>query len=385
MTQIRKHILCNAWLVLALLGGITFICACTNRPKTSQRKEAAEADTIAMKYARLLTLVQHPHYTEVLIASPWKQEQLLQKYYLVQRTDSANVNLTHTDGNVIYTPIQRSVVALSSICQLAVWLQAEQQIKGACDCQYINIPTIQQLLSNKDIADCGNSMQPSIESIVNLKADALFISPFEGSDYSRIAQAGVPIIECAEYMEKTALGRAEWIKLYALLFGKEEAGKALFEKAENNYKRIKDEAHKATSRPGVLTEKVTSGTWYCPGGQSTMASMIADANGRYLFADDTHSGSQPLAPETVLSKGQQADVWFFITMGSTPQTKAQLLAEYHGYATIKALNDGNVYQCPNESSPYFDELSFRPDYLLQDLTWMFHPELRKGKTLRYFK
>ena len=116
-----------------------------------------------------------------------------------------------------------------------------------------------------------------------------------------------------------------------------------------------------------------------------MASMIADANGHYLFADDSHSGSLPLAPETVVSKGQQADVWFFITMGTTPQTKSQLLAEYHGYAAIKALNDGNVYQCPNASSSYFDELSFRPDYLLQDLAWMFHPELRKGSALRYFK
>ena len=62
-------------------------------------------------------------------------------------------------------------------------------------------------------------------------------------------------------MENTALGRAEWIKLYALLFGKEKAGNALFETVESNYKQIKNEAHKATTRPGVLTEKVTSGTW----------------------------------------------------------------------------------------------------------------------------
>lgn len=371
--------------MLAFLGPVLFICACTNKPKPNQEKEDTEADTVNMKYARLLSIVHHTHYTEVHIANPWKQGQLLHKYYLVSRTDSANVSLSPTDGNVIYTPVKRSVVALSSICQLAVWLQAEQQIKGACDCQYINIPAIKQLLNSNVIANCGNSMQPSIESIVNLKADALFISPFEGADYSRIAQTGIPIIECAEYMENTALGRAEWIKLYALLFGKEKAGNALFETVESNYKQIKNEAHKTTTRPGVLTEKVTSGTWYCPGGQSTMASMIADANGHYLFADDSHSGSLPLAPETVVSKGQQADVWFFITMGTTPQTKSQLLAEYHGYAAIKALNDGNVYQCPNASSPYFDELSFRPDYLLQDLAWMFHPELRKGSTLRYFK
>ena len=91
--------------MLAFLGPILFICACTNKPKPNQEKENAEADTVNMKYARLLNIVHHTHYTEVHIANPWKHGQLLHKYYLVSHTDSANVSLSPTDGNVIYTPV----------------------------------------------------------------------------------------------------------------------------------------------------------------------------------------------------------------------------------------------------------------------------------------
>ena len=65
-------------------------------------------------------------------------------------------------------------------------------------------------------------MKPDIERIIDLRADAILLSPFENSGgYGRLEQIGVPIIECADYMETSALGRAEWMKFYGLLYGKE--------------------------------------------------------------------------------------------------------------------------------------------------------------------
>ena len=67
-------------------------------------------------------------------------------------------------------------------------------------------------------------MKPDIERIIDLRADAILLSPFENSGgYGRLEQIGVPIIECADYMETSALGRAEWMN--SMVFSMERSTK----------------------------------------------------------------------------------------------------------------------------------------------------------------
>ena len=64
-----------------------------------------------------------------------------------------------------------------------------------------------------------------------------------------------------------------------------------------------------SSAPSVISELKNGSAWYVPGGKSTSARIYADAGANYVFADDEHSGSVPLAFETVFDKGQNADFW----------------------------------------------------------------------------
>lgn len=77
-------------------------------------------------------------------------------------------------------------------------------------------------------------MAPDIERIIALKPEAILVSPFENSGgYGKLDKLHIPIIEAADYMESSPLGRAEWMKFYGMLFGKGKnisttvAGKAL--------------------------------------------------------------------------------------------------------------------------------------------------------------
>ena len=55
--------------------------------------------------------------------------------------------------------------------------------------------------------NCGDAMKPDVEQIIDLKPEAILLSPFEnGGDYGRLEEIGVPVIECADYMEESALG-----------------------------------------------------------------------------------------------------------------------------------------------------------------------------------
>ena len=64
-------------------------------------------------------------------------------------------------------------------------------------------------------------MSPDIEKVIDMHPDGILLSPYENSGgYGRIEKLNVPILECADYMETSALGRAEWVRFYGLLFGK---------------------------------------------------------------------------------------------------------------------------------------------------------------------
>lgn len=359
---------------------IAVLSACGGRQEGSD----VAGDTIPLAYAKNITIVRHEGFTEVTLQNPWKQGAALHKYLLVARADSGRVSLP-AKGTVVYTPVERSVVFSSPVCQLMEWLGAENNVRGICDAAYIHLPFVKQGLREGRVTDCGNSMSPSVEKIVALHPQVLFVSPFEKGSYGSVEQTGVPIIECADYMELSALGRAEWMKFYGLLVGKEREADSLFAVVEREYKQLAALAKTAKRKVSVITERNYGGVWYCPGGRSSMARLIADANGQYVFAADTHSGSLSLAPETVVAKAADADVWLFVYPGERPLNKEELLAEYEGYKALAAYRKGNIYECGSDVTLYFDEISFRPDWLLRDMVRIFHPSLNVSGGQRYYQ
>ena len=123
--------------------------------------------------------------------------------------------------------------------------------------------------------------------------------------------------------------------------------------------------------------------WYVPGGQSTIGILLKDANARYIFEDDQHSGSLAMSPEQILAKGKQVDVWAFKYFGGAPLSQVQLFQEYDGYKALAAFSWGNIYQVDTSTVPYFELTSFHPELLLREFIILAHGE-RFGK-LRFYK
>ena len=66
-------------------------------------------------------------------------------------------------------------------------------------------------------------------------------------------------------------------------------------------------------------------------------------------------------------------------------SKADLLAEFQGYNELRAFKTGNIYQCNASKRPYFEEVPFRPDYLLRDMILLLHPDRKQFGSLRYYE
>jgi iron complex transport system substrate-binding protein len=329
-------------------------------------KRSAEGDTISMKYARLLTMVRYADHVHVDIKDPWKPGHILHSYDIDK-------------------PFRRAAVFTSAHCQLLEYLGASNRIAGIADRQYILIPDIQKRIDEGRIVDLGNAMAPNVERIIDTHCDAIVISPFENSGgYGKLEKIGIPIIEAADYMEPTSLGRAEWMKFYGLLFGCERQADSLFAVVDSSYQSLRRRAAKLPLGRSVLTERKTGSTWYTPGGQSTLATIIRDAHGRYAFSDDKHSGSLALSFEQIIDKAGDTDVWAFKVSGDKLMSKDDLLEEFHGYSALKAFRSGDIYECMSSKVPYFEEVSFRPDYLLREMIQLLHPGVDLGG-LRYYQ
>lgn len=370
-------------------------------------------DTLQMKYAELLTIVKHNDgaYTEAIIENPWKKRTTLHKYILVPKgnegdetvarlKDDIRENATLQMGShcdIVRTPLESNVVFTAPHCQLMYELGCKNAITGVCDKDYINIPDIKERVklsdgkastsdTDKVIIDCGSSMQPDMERIIALKPEGLLISPFENSGgYGKLDKLNIPIIETADYMETSPLGRAEWMKFYGLLFMSEERSDSLFSSIEKEYLALKAEAAKLPQGLSILTERKMGSVWYVPGGKSTMGILLKDANAKYIFADDTHSGSLAYGPERILSKGTQVDVWAFKYFGGKALSKNDLLAEYEGYKVLKAFNSNSIYQVDTSTQPYFELTSFHPEILLREFIILAHPKATQFGKLRFYQ
>ena len=87
--------------------------------------------------------------------------------------------------------------------------------------------------------------------------------------------------------------------------------------------------------------------------------------------------------ETVLDKAGESDVWIFNYFGSGNLTYSRLASEYSGYKQMKAFKSHETWYVDTQQVPYFEEVSFRPDYLLRDYITLLHPELGLGQP-RYY-
>lgn len=365
---------------LFILFSAAIITACSGDGSRSTR---LDGDTLALKYATALTVVRYDDCTTVQLADPWNPGKTLHTYVLVSSEQPRLDNLP--EGTVVEVPLSKSVVATSVHCGLIEALGKKQAVSGVCDLQYINLSWVDSLCRNGKIVDCGTAMSPTIETIIDISPDAIFLSPFQNSGgYGKVEDLNIPIIEMADYMETSALGRAEWMKFYGMLFGAEREAEAIFTQVEHDYLALKELASQSSHRPSMVMNKLTSNVWYVPAGKSTIGRLIDDANILYPFAKDPNSGSLSLSFERVLEDAGECDIWAFRYNNPVNLTRQDLLDEHPGYEQFKAFRNNNVWYCNTAYSNFYEETPFHPELLLRDFIIMSHPDLDSLGTTRYY-
>lgn len=346
-------------------------------------RQQTPGDTVTLGYARNITIVDFDGYSVATMRNPWDTTATLQTLILVDRDKALPDPLPQ--GVVVRVPLQRSVVYAATHNALLSELGAADAIAGVCEPQYIHDSIIASRIAAGAIADCGSNFSPDLERIMQLRPDAVLLSPYEGAGgHGKLSQLGIPLIECADYMEETPLARAEWMRFFGRLVGRAAVADSLFAVTEREYDSLRATAASTASRPRVMMDRMWNGVWDVPAARSTMSHLIADAGGRNIFDHIDSPGSKALSPEQMLADAHDADIWLIRYYQPNPLTLRDLAAENPLYTRFAPYAGHRVYGCNAYVTNLFDIMPFHPQAVLADMIAVFHPEQSAVAPGRFF-
>lgn len=365
-----------------LFGFLILLLAGCSGSGSSGSKSASERE-IPLRHSRLLRMSEGDGYVRAEMVNPWDTTKLLHTYILAERNDVEEEPGT----TLIHVPLRNALIAPSAHLMLASDLGAISSVGGVLDSQFMLDSVGASLIREGKIADCGNNMTPDIERVIKLNPDAILLSPYHGQDsYGRLSALGVPIVECADYMETSPLARAEWMKFYSILFGQRERGEKMFDDTERRYETVKlivgvcDKQH----RPKVIFDTRYGRTWFVPARRSTTGIFISDAGGVNPFERLEGTGSVAFAPEKVLAEAGDADIWFIRLNSPYPLTLEGMKSDFELNSRFEAWKRGNVYVCDTSKENLFDAVAFHPDEVLESMAVILHPELNLIPKHKYY-
>jgi iron complex transport system substrate-binding protein len=267
-------------------------------------------------------------------------------------------------------------------------LKVDESLIGFPNLDYISSEKTRNRINEGFIKELGKNEDINTESLIDLSPDAVIGFAVDGNNktFNTVKNTGIPVIYNGDWTETTPLGKAEWIKFFAAFYNKEELANQLFSEIETEYVKAKKLALKASSTPTVLSGAMYKDIWYLPQGKSWAAQFINDANGDYLWKDSEGTGSHSLNLESVLEKGEHAQIW----IGPSYYTSLSQLKEAHSvYQQFDAFKNNQVYSFTNKIGEtggllYYELAPNRPDIVLKDMIKILHPELLPKHNLFFF-
>jgi len=259
---------------------------------------------------------------------------------------------------VINAPAQKAYNAASSAMDLIDAAGAIGQVAMTSTQESDwSIDKIRKLVGDGAIRYIGKYRAPDYEALVEEDVDLAIESTMiyhNPQVKEAIEELGIPVLVERSSYESEPLGRVEWIKLYGLLFGKEDEAQAFFDESEAKMKAIDTDAVKDS--PSVAFFSVNSnGSVVVRKPGDYVTKMIETAGGIYApdgIADeeDNALSTMNMQMEAFYEKAVDADILIYNStieggLGSISDLTA-LSDEFNDFAAVK---NGNVW-CTDAST-----------------------------------
>ena len=262
------------------------------------------------------------------------------------------------DMTVIDAPAQKVYNAASSAMDLIDAAGAIDQVAMTSTQESDwSIDNIRKLVGDGTIRYIGKYRAPDYEALVEEDVDLAIESTMiyhNPQVKEAIEELGIPVLVERSSYESEPLGRVEWIKLYGLLFGKEEEAQTFFDESEAKLKAIDTDAVKDS--PSVAFFSVNSnGSVVVRKPGDYVTKMIETAGGTYALdgiADDEDNAlsTMNMQMEAFYDKAVDADILIYnSTIEGGLRSISNLTALSDEFSDFAAVKSGNVW-CTDAST-----------------------------------
>lgn len=372
-----------------LLFLLLSLVSCKKEAKLTVNKNVNTEKT-KFNYAEGFAVTIAKNFKILSIKSPWPNSKKEYKYALIPEKFATSLKLNKNEFDGILTiPINKIVVTSTTHIPALELLEVEETLVGFPGTNYISSNKTRTRIEKGNIRELGKNEGINTEILLDLKPDAVVGFGIDGNNKTleTIKKSGIPVIYNGDWVEKSPLAKAEWIKFFGVLFDKEKAADSIFKTIEKEYLKAKTIALKAKNKPTILSGAMHKDIWYLPSGTSTEAQILKDANVNYLWQEVPSKGSLALSFEAVFNKAKNANLW--LSPSYYNSLEALKKASSH-YTKFDAYINKKVYSFANTTGKtggvlYYELGTARPDLVLKDIIKISHPELLPDYETYFFK
>ena len=324
------------------------------------RKTDKNAGKNQIKFAKHVEIRSVNGYDQLHILNP-KTHQVETRFALVEANSKAVVPANYIK---IEVPIRNLVALSSTFIGMLDAIKALDCIVGTTNKDYISNPTVLKYLKSGKIIDFGDETSITPEKLIQQKTQLIVYSgfgqPFPNAE--KLEKLGVLTLSNYDWEEAHPLGKAEWIKVFGALCGKQKEANAYFKSVVRQYNAIKEVAKKSSKHPKVIFGGMVGSIWYAPAGQSFLAGVMKDAGFDYCYANEKGTASCEKSLEQMYKDQKGILLW----LNAEAISKQELLARNKKFETFDAFQSGSIYTYVPSSDFFWEYSAVNPHWMLED-------------------
>ncbi len=251
---------------------------------------------------------------------------------------------------ILCQPVGNIYLVASAVMDMFVSMDALEQIRfSGLKPEAWYIPDVRAAMERGEILYAGRYSSPDYERILSegcgLAIENTMIS-HTPQVKEQLEHFGIPVLTDYSSYEKEPLGRTEWVRLYGLLTGKEEAAEKAFAAEQEAFEAVAKE--RKTGETVAFFYITNDGRVNVRKSTDYLPKMIALAGGVYIFEklgdEESASSSVTLQMEEFYAAAKDADYLIYnSTVDKELSSLEELLAKNRLLANCKAVQEGNVF------------------------------------------
>ncbi len=344
-----------------------FLTSCQQKNKLKDKQQNNPAQYKSLDFAQNFAYRKNNGNISIQVHNSWGGAMQTDEYYLLSSSKKLASNADFNE--VIHIPVKRVVcMSATQVAQIAE-INEEKSIVAVSGADYIYNQSVREQIKAGKTKDVAFGQNLNMEALMNLQPDVVFMYGINTQDIitaQNIRKLGIHVVFNNDYLENTALGRAEWSVFTAAFFNKMVKAEASFLKETSDYQSL---IRPTISDKTIFLNIPFKDVWYMPGGKSYFACLLKDAGARYIYAKNEQIQSLSLDFEAVFKAAQNCDLW--INAGSMQNLK-QIKSIDNRMSYFKAFKNQEVYNPVNRMLPggandFWETGVTHPHLLLSDL------------------